>query len=306
MKTFLIIDTFNFLHRAYHALPNTFRDVEGEPVNAVYGVSSMLINLLNTIRPHYMVSALDSKEPNFRVEEFTAYKAHRKPMENDLSSQIPKVIEVLESFGIKNVVIPGYEADDIVGTLTKKFSKQVELIVISNDRDLWQLTPLGARIMVPGKNGIFDYIDAVSSKEKFGLIPEKIVDYKGLRGDPSDNIPGVYGIGDKTAKSLLTKYDNLEDIYTHLADISPESLRRKLEENYEIALQSKQLATIELDAPLTIELEDCRYSDFNRGEVKKLFERYNFKSLIRRLGFDDDKDKKDTNDEVHNNQLSLL
>lgn len=305
MKTFLIIDTFNFLHRAYHALPNTFRDVEGEPVNAVYGVSSMLINLLNTIKPHYIVSALDSREPNFRVEEFTAYKAHRRPMDDDLSSQIPKVIEVLESFGIKNIAIPGYEADDIIGTLVKKFSKQAQLIVISNDRDLWQLTPFGVKIMVPGKGGTFDYIDAISSHKKFGLKPEKIIDYKGLRGDPSDNIPGVYGIGDKTAKSLLSKYNNLEDIYEHLEDVKPDSLRKKLEESYEIALQSKRLATIETNAPLTIDLEECRYSDFNRGAVKKLFERYNFKSLIKRLGFEEDTSK-NTKTEVHENQLGLF
>ena len=304
MKTFLIIDTFNFLHRAYHALPLTFRDVAGEPVNAVYGVSSMLINLLDTIHPQYAVSALDSKEPNFRAEKFVSYKAHRKPMENELSVQIPKVIEIMGAFGIKNISIPGYEADDIIGTLVKKFSKDVQLIVISNDRDLWQLTPYGAKIMIPDKNGSFFYIDNITAKEKFQLDPTQIVDYKGLRGDPSDNIPGVYGIGDKTAKLLLDKYSSIENLYANINSVTPESLRKKLVENYEQALLSKQLATIDLEAPLTIDLEECAYSDFNRGRVKNLFEKYNFKSLAKRIGFDSSTSgsKKD----VPENQLSLL
>jgi len=302
-KTFLIIDTFNFLHRAYHALPNTFRDVAGEPVNAVYGVSSMLINVLDTIKPHYVVSALDSKEPNFRVEQFVSYKAHRKPMENDLSIQIPKVLEIMDSFGIKNITLSGYEADDIIGTLVKKFSKMAQLIVISNDRDLWQLTPYGAKIMIPDKNGSFIYVDHISAKEKYQLDPSQIIDYKGLRGDPSDNIPGVYGVGDKTAKELLNKYSSVEEIYRNIDSVTPESLRKKLIENYEQALLSKKLATIDVDAPLTVDLEECAYSDFNRGRVKELFERYNFKSLVKRLGFDL---KPVAKSNVPDNQLSLL
>ena len=306
MKTFLIIDTFNFLHRAYHALPNTFRDVAGEPTNAVYGVSSMLINVLDTIRPHYVVSALDSKEPNFRVEQLVTYKAHRKPMEDDLSVQIPKVIEVMEAFGIKNVVISGYEADDIIGTLVKKFGKEAQLLVISNDRDLWQLTPYGAKIMVPDKNGSFIYIDTNTAKEKYQLDPSQIIDYKGLRGDPSDNIPGVYGIGDKTAKDLLQKFGTIENIYKNIDDVKPESVKKKLVESYEQALLSKKLATIDVDAPLTIDLKECVYSDFNRGRVKELFERYNFKSLIKRLGFDPESGKSKKEKEINDNQLSLL
>jgi len=306
MKTFLIIDTFNFLHRAYHALPNTFRDVAGEPVNAVYGVSSMLINVLDTIHPQYMVSALDSKEPNFRVEQLVTYKAHRKPMDNDLSVQIPKVIELFDAFGIKNIVISGYEADDIIGTLVKKFGKEVQLLVISNDRDMWQLTPYGAKIMIPDKNGSFIYIDTNTAKEKYQLDATQIIDYKGLRGDPSDNIPGVYGIGDKTAKDLLGKYGTIENIYKNIDIVTPESLKKKLIESYEQALLSKKLATIDVDAPLTIDLEECAFTDFNRGRVKELFEKYNFKSLIKRLGFNPETGKSTVKQEVHDNQLTLL
>lgn len=305
MKTFLIIDTFNFMHRAYHALPLTFRDVAGEPVNAVYGVSSMIINLLDTIKPHYIVSALDSNEPNFRVEAYTGYKAHRKAVDNEFAIQVPKVIEVLESFGIKNIEVPGYEADDIIGTLVKKFSNMAELLVVSNDRDLWQLTPFGARIMIPDKNGSFNYIDSNAVKENYQLFPKQIIDYKGLRGDPSDNIPGVYGIGDKTAKALLEKYESIENIYKHIDEVTPESVKKKLVESYEQALLSKQLATIDTNVPLNVDLNDCSYSDFSRSNVKILFERYNFKSLVRRLGFDD-KGKESKPKSVSDNQLSLL
>lgn len=304
MKTFLIIDTFNFMHRAYHALPLTFVDKAGEPVNAVYGVGSMLINLLDTIKPHYIVSALDSAEPNFRVEEFTGYKAHRKAVDNEFAIQIPKVVEIMETFGIKNITVNGYEADDIIGTLVKKFGKSAEIVVISNDRDLWQLTPYGARIMVPDKNGSFNYIDSNSVKEIYQLDPHQIIDYKGLRGDPSDNIPGVYGIGDKTAKTLLQKYDSIENLYQHIEEVTPESVKKKLIENCENAVLSKRLATINTEVPFQVDLEDCRYSDFSRGNIKILFEKYNFKSLIRRLGFDD-KGKEATKN-VPDNQLSLL
>jgi len=286
MKTLLVIDTFNFLHRAYHALPTTLRDSSGGPTNAVYGVTSMLINVLNTIKPQYMVAALDSKEQTFRAEEFTAYKAHRKPMEDDLSVQIPKVLEVIDSFGIKTIQVSGYEADDVIGTLVEKFAGKVNIVVVSNDRDLWQLVNGHTKIMVPGKKGVVTWIDKQKAAEKFGFDSEKIADYKGLCGDPSDNIPGVYGIGDKTATRLIQEYGSMENIYKNLKEIRPDSLRKKLEENYEQALMSKKLAQLVLDVPFTVSIDECVYSDFNRGRVKQTLEKYNFKSLIKRLGFD--------------------
>lgn len=286
IKTFLIIDTFNFLHRAYHALPKTFTNLQGEPVNAVYGVSSMLLNVLENIKPDYIVSALDSKEPNFRLEQLVTYKAHRKPMDNELSTQIPKIINLIEAFGIKNIVISGYEADDIIGTLIKKFYDKVHFLVISNDRDLWQLTNYGVKIMIPNKKGDFNYINSQTAKEIFELEPEQIVDYKGLRGDPSDNIPGVFGIGDITAKNLLKKFNTIEQIYQNIEQVTSDSLRKKLIENYEQALLSKKIATIDTNAPLTISLQECAYLPFEKNKIKLLFEEYNFKSLIKRIGFD--------------------
>jgi DNA polymerase-1 len=305
MRKFLIIDTFNFLHRAYHALPATFRDQNGEPTNAVYGFTSMLINVLNQIKPQYMVAALESERPTFRVEDFTAYKAHRKPMEDGLMVQIPKCLEILDAFGIKQIQVEGYEADDVIGTLVKKFSDGIETVIVSNDRDMWQLaTNSNIVIMYPGKKGEMEWIGAKEADARFGFDAHKIPDYKGLRGDPSDNIPGVFGIGEKTATNLIQKYGSVEEIYKNIGRVEPESLRKKLTENYEQALMSKKLAQIITDVPVTVSLGECKYSDFNRGAVKNVLQKYNFKSLIRRLGFEDESSKKSS--EPPANQLNLL
>lgn len=303
MKTLLIIDTFNFLHRAYHALPKTFTDQNGEPTNAVYGVTSMLINVLTTIKPTHVVAAIDSKEPVHRHTEFTGYKAHRRPMEDDLSVQIPKVFEILDAFGIKQIQVSGYEADDIIAALVKQFSKDVQIIIVSNDRDLWQLVDDHTKIMLPDKGGT-TWIDEKAANEKFGFNHHQIADYKGLRGDPSDNLPGVYGIGDKTAVKLILEYGNLESIYKNLSKIEPKSLRKKLENSYEQALMSKKLAELNIKVPFSVKLNECVYSDFNRGAVKPILEKYNFKSLIKRLGFEiEEKKSKNVVDE---NQLGLF
>ncbi len=305
MKKLLIIDTFNLLHRAYHALPSTFRDKSGEPVNAVYGVSSMLITLLAKIKPDYVIAALESKTPTFRVENFTAYKAQRKPMEEDLAVQIPKVLEILDAFGIKQLQVNGYEADDIVGAVAKKYSDKNEVVIISNDRDLWQLA--GGNIMVglPGGKGDVDWVGGKEAEARLGFKPEKIADYKGLRGDPSDNIPGVFGIGEKTATKLIQEYGSMEQIYKNINEVKPDSLKEKLLNCAETAMMSKKLAELILDVPVDVSLKDCVYTEFNYGKVKEVLEKYNFKSLLRRLGFETDSEVK-KKEEPLKDQLSLF
>ncbi len=306
MKRLLIVDTFNFLHRAYHALPTTFRGPDGQPTNAVYGFTSMILNVLDQVKPDYMIAALDGKEPTFRVGEFTAYKAQRKPMEEDLQVQIPKVFDILDAFKIKRIVVEGYEADDVIGTVSTMFKGSVNIFIVSNDRDLWQLAGDGTVIMVPGKKGEISIMGEKEVDEKLGFGAEKIADYKGLRGDTSDNIPGVFGVGDVTATKLLQKYGTLEDIYKNIESVEPESLKKKLIESYEQALMSKKLAKIILDVPLHVDLEECVYSDTNKIKVKEVLEKYNFKSLIRRMGFEVDGKKLDKKPERPDNQLSLL
>lgn len=305
MKKLLLIDTFNFLHRAYHALPKTLTNKDGEPTNAVYGVTSMLISVLEELKPDYAVAALDDVSQTFRAENFTAYKAHRKPMEDDLSSQIPKVFEILDSFGIKKIALPGYEADDVIGTMVQKFQEDTEIIIVSNDRDLWQLVGNNVLVMNPKKDGMADWIGPKEVRAKLGFEPQFLIDFKGLRGDPSDNIPGVFGIGEKTAGSLVTQFGTLESLYEKINKVEPETLRQKLSQQYEQAMMSKKLATIVVDAPLTVALKECGYSTFNKGLVKETLEKYNFKSLIKRLGFETSS-QKPKKQEIPQNQLSLL
>ena len=306
MNKFLLLDTFNFLHRAYHALPKTFRDSSGEPTNAVYGVTSMLINVLDQIKPSYVVAAMDSIEPTFRLEDFTGYKAHRKPMEEDLSSQIPKVIEVLDAFGITRIMANGYEADDIIATMVKKFEPESEIVIVSNDRDLWQLADRKVLIMLPTTKGTAEWLGSAEVKSRLGFEPSLIADYKGLRGDTSDNIPGVYGIGEKTAGVLIQNFGSIENIYANIDKVTPESLRQKLLSNYDQAMMSKKLAQLIYDVPVTVRFDELKYTTFNKLNVKKVLERYNFKSLIRRLGFDDSNNNRQKRDEVSKDQLSLL
>jgi len=304
MKKLLIIDTFNFLHRAYHAIPSTFRGPDGQPTNAIYGFTSMIINVLEQIKPDYMVAALDGQEPTFRVGEFTSYKAHRKPMEEDLQVQIPKVLDILDAFEIKKILVEGYEADDVVGTVATKLKGKVD---INLTFFLWQLAGNGNIIMVPGKKGEIEWIGEKEVDARLGFPAEHVADYKGLRGDPSDNIPGVYGVGEVTATKLLQKYGTLEEIYKNIETVEPESLKTKLIESYEQALMSKKLAQIILDVPFQLDLEDCKYSSLNKIKVKEILEKYNFKSLLRRMGFEVEGDSlKSREQKTPDNQLTLL
>ncbi len=305
MKKLLLIDTFNFLHRAYHALPKTLTDKNGEPTNAVYGVTSMLISVFDQIKPDYVVAAMDDVAPTFRVEDFTAYKAHRKPMENDLSSQIPKVFEVIDAFGVKRISLPGYEADDVIGTMVEQYGdKNTEVVVVSNDRDLWQLVKGNVIVMSPGKGGLSEWIGEKEVQARYGFGPDQLADYKGLRGDPSDNIPGVYGIGEKTAKILINQFKDIDSVYNNIDKIDKKAVKEKLINGYEQAIMSKNLATIIRDAPVDTSLEECSYHEANKEGVKEVLEKYNFKSLIRRLNLEDEKKSKAK--DVPESQMKLL
>ena len=291
-KKLLLIDTFNFLHRAYHALPDTFTDKEGNPTNAVFGTTSMIISIFDSIKPDYAVAATDGEKPTFRVEEFTGYKAQRKPMEDNLASQIPKVFEIIDAFGVKRITIDGYEAHDVIGTMSSRYKgEDVDVIIASNDRDLWQLVDDHVMVMLPNTKTDTEWIREKEVVEKYGFSPEQLIDYKGLRGDPSDNIPGVYGVGDKTAKKLIDEFGNIEEMYKNIDKVEPATLREKLLNNYETALLSKKLATIITEVPMTVGLDECKYDDFNKIEVKDVLEKYNFKSLLRRLGFETESTK---------------
>ena len=285
MAKLLILDLFNLIHRAYHALPKEFTDKNGNPTNAIYGVSSMLLTVLNQVHPTYVVAVVDTEKPTFRHEAFTGYKAHRRPMEDLLSVQIPKVLELVNAFKIQAVSAPGYEADDLVAAIATKHKKANQVIVLSNDRDLWQLVQPNVVIMLPATKG--DKIEWVGEKEvvaRLGVIPNQVPDYKGLVGDSSDNIPGVYGIGQKTAGDLLKKYSTIENIYRHVGEVTPDSLREKLVNGYDQAVMSKKLATLDYNTPADFSLEASRYGNLPIQSVSEALQSYNFKSLLKRVG----------------------
>ena len=283
MKKLVIIDTFNFLHRAYYAIPKSFRSPDNTPTNAVYGVCSMIISIINELKPDYMIAALDSQKPTFRSEEFTNYKAQRKEMDEELRVQIPIVFDAIEKLGVMKLNCEGYEADDVIGTLVERYKDSFEIYILSNDRDMWQLITKTVRVLLPNTKGIFEEINSENVKERLEFAREHLVDYKALRGDTSDNIPGVYGIGEVTAKKLISQYETIENIYSHIEEIKPDSLKKKLIENVETAYMSKKLATIILDCPIVLDIEGAKMRSGVSEELVNLFERLNFKSLLKRL-----------------------
>jgi len=303
MKKLVILDTFNFLHRAYYAIPKSFRAPDNTPTNAVYGVCSMIISLINEIKPDYIIAALDSKKPTFRVEEFSNYKAQRKEMDEELKVQIPIVFEAIEKMGILKVNCEGYEADDVIGTLVQRYQNEFEIYLLSNDRDLWQLISKNVKVMLPNTKGIFEEVNNENVQAKLEFEKQFLVDYKALRGDTADNIPGVYGIGEVTAKKLISEYQTIENIYQNINSIKPESLKKKLVENVETAYLSKKLATIILDCPIVLDIEDAKQKPGVSAELISLFEKLNFKSLLKRLKVPEKKDKKD---EVSDLQMNLF
>jgi len=304
MKKLVILDTFNFLHRAYYAIPKSFRAPDNTPTNAVYGVCSMIISLINEIKPEYVIAALDSKKPTFRVEEFSNYKAQRKEMDEELRVQIPIVFDAIEKMGILKVNCEGYEADDVIGTLVERYQGSFEIFILSNDRDLWQLISPNVKVMLPNTKGTFEEVNNNNVKSRLEFDKQFLTDYKALRGDTADNIPGVFGIGEVTAKKLISEYQTIENIYSNIEKIKPESLKKKLVESVETAYISKKLATIILDCPIVLNIEDAKLKPGVSEELVELFEKLNFKSLLKRLNVPEKKlDKKN---EVSDLQMNLF
>lgn len=310
-KKLLLIDGNNLLHRAYHALP-PLTDKTGENANAVFGFSNMILKAIGEVKPTYVACAFDTKAPTFRHVEFEAYKAQRKAPPEDLYPQLPKVKSVLSAFGISFFEKEGYEADDLLGTLAMSCVKKVDMVVIlSGDRDVLQLVDGKIKVQMPGWNlATTTLYGSVEVKEKFGLEPHQMVDYKSLTGDPSDNVPGVSGIGPKTASALLQKYHTLENLYDHLDEIG-ETIRGKLEKDKDVALAAKKL--VELDTKVDVKF-NMRDLEFNPDweQVRTEYERLGFKSIIAKLpggtvsGVTDSTRRSKVEMKDDNNQLELI
>ena len=291
----IILDSHAIIHRAYHALPDFVSDT-GEPTGALYGLSSMIMKIIVDLQPDYLVAAYDLPKETFRHHAFKEYKGTRKVADDALVSQINRSRDVLHAFGIPIYEMEGFEADDILGTIAKKMKrrKELEVLIASGDMDTLQLVD-GDKVRVYTlKRGLNDTIiyDEKAVEERFGFSPKLLPDYKGLRGDPSDNIPGVPGIGEKTATTLITNFGSLENIYTALekdeepfreAGITPRIINL-LKEHKKDATFSKMLGTIHTDVPITFRLPRKAWNVHQQGgALIELFEELGFRSLKERL-----------------------
>lgn len=276
----LLVDGSAVLHRAYHAYPPlTTRD--GTIVGAVYGAASIIISALNEVVPTHVAVAWDLPTPTFRHIKYVGYKAQRPKADAEMVEQIPLVKKLLAKMGLAQSEIEGYEADDIIGTLSMQTTGEV--IILTGDQDAMQLINNRVKVMTPPKGKepgkIYGEQEVIA---KYGVKPNQIVDYKALVGDSSDNIPGVAGIGPKGASTLLLQFETLEQIYEHIDKIE-EKIRIKLEAGRESAFLSQELARIVLNVPVTISEEQMQYKGLQGEVLKAELEELGFKSLIRRI-----------------------
>ena len=282
----LILDGHGIIHRAYYAFkePLTVRRT-GEIVSAVFGFANTLLTVADELKPTHIAVALDPPGKTFRHEKDATYKAQRAETPDDLSSQFGRIDELIDAFAIPVYMERGYEADDVLGTLAKQAEEQgIETYLVTLDSDVVQLIRPNVKIfmMRPYTRDTVIY-DAKKAKERYQIDPEQMPDFKGLKGDTSDNIPGVPGVGDKTAVKLLQEFGTVEGIYDHIDDVMPEKLRERLREHEQQARHSKDMAIITTDVPVTLDLDACAYPQFDRERVLGLFKELEFKSLVPRL-----------------------
>lgn len=288
MEKFVLIDGNAILHRAFHALP-PLTNKSGVIVNAVYGFFSMFIKIIQDLRPEFVAVCFDKEKPTFRQQLFVGYQAQRPKMADDLAPQIGIVHDVLKKANIAIFEVDGYEADDLIGTIAnqaqsaKRKAQDIEVIIVSGDRDMLQLVNSHVKILAPVK-GITEMIlfDEAKVEEKYGIKSSQFIDYKSFVGDSSDNYPGVAGIGPKTARDLLQKYETFENLYQNLSSL-PEKIGKKLATDAEQAALAKKLATIVTDAPIKLDLKECSINKFSNEGARSAFEELGFKSLIKRL-----------------------
>jgi len=272
-KNFFIIDGHSQLYQSYYAISG-LTTPSGQPINAVYGFTRMLRKILKEDKPYYMVIAFDSKGPTFRHKEYKEYKAHRKPTPDDLVSQIPLMFDVIRAYDIPLFAIQGFEADDIIGTISKKVSMEnIECTIITTDKDMDQLVDNYIKIFNPRKKEIKD-IDKI--RNEMGIEPKSFIDVLALSGDASDNIPGIPGIGIKTALNLIREWKSLENVLSNIDKIKGNKKQENLLKYAELARLSKRLATIDREVPIDFSLETCRLTNFNNNKLNELFTKYGF------------------------------
>lgn len=283
MDRMILIDGSSFMHRAFHALPD-MRTKTGTPTGAIFGFISMLLKLVE-YKPSHIVVAFDMHGPTFRHNEFSEYKAGRKPTAPELITQFDIIRQVLTEMGIRIYELSGFEADDIIGTMAAKANKEeLDVLIVTGDKDTFQLINPKTHVLYT-KRGISDTVeyDEAVLFERYGLTPNKMVDLKGLMGDPSDNLPGVPGVGEKTALRLLEKYETIEDALKRGAVEEKGALQKKLSENYESAMMSYNLGKIDINAPVELTVDDCLFDEKSMQNARKIMGELQLKSLMERL-----------------------
>ncbi|GAB4286211.1 MAG: DNA polymerase I [Candidatus Dojkabacteria bacterium] len=283
-RKFLIIDSYALIFRAYYAYPTSLQNAAGQLTNAAYGFTSILMDVVKKFEPTHVIAVFDSEKPTIRSTEFVTYKANRKETDTELIEQIPIVREILEALDIPVLSVDGYEADDIIGTLVEnKLPHEEEKIIVTGDQDLFQLIKHNTKIYLAGstfsKSKLYERDEVY---KKLQIWPEQVPDYKGLCGDPSDNIPGVKGIGKKGAASLLNEYKTLDKIYENIENIKG-STQKKLAENYEIAIKSRELATIIYNVPFSFNPETSVLNTIDVNKASAVLKKYEFRSLYKKL-----------------------
>lgn len=283
---FILIDGNALVHRCYHAVPKTLTAPDGTPTNALYGFVSILLGILEQEKPEYLAVAFDMYGPTFRDAMYTEYKATRNKTDDTLIVQFPLVRQALEAFSIPTFEKEGLEADDFLGIVSEQLEQkhpEVETLIVTGDKDAFQLVRGRTTVVTPisGYTTVKRY-DRAAVKEKMGVWPEQVPDYKGLCGDSSDNIPGVHGIGDKTALKLLEQFGTVEGIYEHLEAVQPERIRELLRVNEKDARLYKEVATIVLEDGVSLDLPACTVHALDMATVRAFFERFAFKTLLGR------------------------
>nr|WP_288247440.1 DNA polymerase I [uncultured Romboutsia sp.] len=283
-KTLVIIDGNSIINRAFYALPE-MSNKEGLKTNAIYGFTNMLLKIIDTYNPTHISVAFDRKAPTFRHIEFKEYKAGRKKMPDELREQFEPLKDLLDKFNIHRLEIDGYEADDIIGTVSKIAEDNgFKVYIVTGDKDAIQLASNKTTTLITKKGvGEVEEYDYDSVIERYEMTPTQFIDLKGLMGDKSDNIPGVPGIGEKTGIKLIKEFSSIEGIFDNIDSIKG-STKKKLEENKELAIMSKKLATIIRDVPVEFNLEELEYGNYNTKDILDVFKYLGFTSLIPRIG----------------------
>ena len=287
MERLLLLDGNGLIYRGYFALiDQPLTTSKGELVTAVFGFTNIVLRAIQDVQPDRIAVAFDLGKPTFRHERYAEYKATRTRMPDDMREQIPKVREVVGALGIPVYEQEGYEADDVIATLTGQAEAAgLEVTILTGDLDMLQLVTERTRLMVSLRGGVANTVtyDRARINERWGLVPDQMLDYKALKGDPTDNIPGIPGVGEKTASKLIAAWGTLDALYEHLDEVVPEKLRAPLSEHRESVLESRELMRLVRDVDVELDLERGRVGDYDREAVVRLFREYEFRTLIDRL-----------------------